>query len=44
MNQIMDWSEKERMPEVPGDLTEIMDISGKTIIALGEFLRVDRRS
>ena len=44
MSEITDWSEKERLPEESGDLTQIMDISGKTIISLGECLRLDRRS
>jgi hypothetical protein len=44
MSQIMDWSEKERLPEESGDLTQIIEISSKTIIWLGEFLRLDRRS
>jgi hypothetical protein len=44
MSQIVDWSEKERLPEESGDLTQIMEISGKTIISLGEFLRLDKRS
>jgi hypothetical protein len=44
MSEITDWSERERLPEESGDLSQIMDISGKTIISLGECLRLDRRS
>ncbi len=36
----MDWSEKERLPEESGDLTQIMEISGKTIISLVTILFV----
>ena len=44
MNEIIDWSEKARQPDEAGDLTQIMEISGRTIFSLGEFLRLDSRS
>jgi hypothetical protein len=44
MGDIIDWSEKARPPDKSGDLTQIMEISGRTIFSLGEFLRLDRRS
>jgi len=39
MNEIIEWSEKPRAPDESGDLAHIMDISGRTIFALGELLR-----
>jgi hypothetical protein len=39
MSEIIDWSEKPRPPDESGDLTHIMEISGRTIFSLGDLLR-----
>lgn len=41
MQDIIKWSETEREPDESGDLRQTMFISAKTILGLGEFLRIE---
>ena len=41
MADVIKWSEKGFKPDESGDLKQIMLISGRTIIGLGEFLRIE---
>jgi hypothetical protein len=39
VSEIMEWSEKPRLPDESGDLTHLLEITGNTILSLGELLR-----
>lgn len=39
MNEIIEWADKGHHPDESGDLRQSMEISGRTICALGELLR-----